>query len=84
METKKKLITCKVVSDKMQQSRVGLVERLIKHPIADKYVKRTARLMFHDEQNLTKVGDIVSVSSCRPLSKRKTFVLERIESRGEQ
>ncbi len=83
MEAKKKIVTCKVVSDKMQQSRVAVVERMIKHPVADKYMKRSSKLMFHDEGNLSKVGDIVSVSACRPMSKRKTFILEKIESRSE-
>ena len=83
METKKKIIICTVVSDKMAQSRVGLVERMIKHPLVDKYMKRSSKLMFHDAQNLTKIGDIVSVSACRPLSKRKNFILERIERRSE-
>ncbi len=83
MEANKKIITCKVVSDKMQQSRVAVVERMIKHPVASKYMKRISKLMFHDEKNVTKIGDIVSVSSCRPMSKRKNFILEKIESRSE-
>jgi small subunit ribosomal protein S17 len=79
-ETKKavKEIRCVVTSDKMTKSRVGVVERLVKHPVAGKYLRRRTKLMFHDDTNATRVGDEVIVCPSRPLSARKKFTLVRV------
>jgi small subunit ribosomal protein S17 len=79
-ESKKtvKEIRCVVTSDKMTKSRVGVVERLVKHPVAGKYLRRRTKLMFHDDANATRIGDEVIVSPSRPLSARKKFTLVRI------
>jgi small subunit ribosomal protein S17 len=79
-ETKKapKEIRCVVTSDKMTKSRVGVVERLVKHPVAGKYIRRRTKLMFHDDTNQTHVGDEVIVSPSRPMSARKKFTLVRV------
>jgi len=79
-ETKKtiKEVRCVVTSDKMTKSRVGVVERLVKHPLAGKYVRRRTKLMFHDDTNQTKVGDEVIVRPSRPMSARKKFTLVRV------
>lgn len=76
-ENKKKLrtVTGRVVSDKMDKSVTVMVERLVKYPIYGKFVKRSTKYMAHDEKNQAKQGDIVSITSCRPLSKNKTFRL---------
>jgi small subunit ribosomal protein S17 len=60
-----------VSSDKMDKSRVIVVERLIKHPIYKKVVKKTSKIMAHDEKNESRVGDMVKIVETRPLSKRK-------------
>ena len=73
-----KEIRCVVTSDKMTKSRVGVVERLVKHPIAGKYVRRRTKLMFHDDTNQTHVGDEVIVCPSRPMSARKKFTLVRV------
>lgn len=77
-KVKTKEIRCVVTSDKMTKSRVGIVERLVKHPTFGKYVRRRTKLMFHDETNQTHVGDEVIVASSRPLSARKKFTLVRV------
>jgi small subunit ribosomal protein S17 len=79
-ESKKtvKEIRCVVTSDKMTKSRVGVVERLVKHPVAGKYLRRRTKLMFHDDANTTRIGDEVIVRPSRPLSARKKFTLVRI------
>jgi small subunit ribosomal protein S17 len=79
-ESKKsvKEIRCVVTSDKMSKSRVGVVERLVKHPVAGKYLRRRTKLMFHDDANATHVGDEVIISPSRPRSSRKKFTLVRI------
>lgn len=72
-EKKRKTRRCVVVSDRMDKSRVGADVRTIKHPVVGKYVKRTSRIMFHDEQNETSVGDEVLVAECAPKSAKKNF-----------
>jgi small subunit ribosomal protein S17 len=55
-----------------------LVERLVKHPVYGKYVKRSTKFLVHDENNQCQEGDVVSIASCRPLSKNKTFRLVEV------
>ncbi len=73
-----KEIRCVVTSDKMAKSRVGVVERLVKHPLAGKYIRRRTKLMFHDDTNQSKIGDEVIITPSRPLSARKKFTLVRV------
>ncbi|NOQ94242.1 MAG: 30S ribosomal protein S17 [Methylophaga sp.] len=76
-ENKEKIrtVTGRVVSDKMDKTITVMVERLIKFPIYGKFVKRSTKYLAHDEQNQAKQGDMVTITSCRPLSKNKTFKL---------
>ena len=60
-----------VVSDKADKSIVVRVERRIKHPLYKKYIMRSSKFMAHDVDNRHKVGDIVRIRECRPISKRK-------------
>lgn len=82
---KLRTISGKVVSNKMDKTITVLVERVVKHPVYGKFIKRSTKLMAHDEQNVCQEGDIVSITSCRPLSKNKTFrlveVLESVNNR---
>jgi len=71
-------ITGKVVSNKMNKSISVEVERLVPHPVYGKYIKRTTKLMAHDEGNECQEGDVVEISASRPLSKNKVWVLHRI------
>ncbi len=73
--TKLRTITGRVVSNKMDKTITVLVERVVKHPVYGKYIKRSSKMMAHDEQNLCQEGDVVAITSCRPMSKRKTFKL---------
>jgi len=68
----------RVVSNKMDKSITVLVERLVPHPVYGKYIRRSTKLVAHDETNQCQKGDLVSVESCRPLSKRKTWRLVEI------
>jgi small subunit ribosomal protein S17 len=74
-------ITGRVVSNKMNKSISVEVERLVPHPVYGKYIKRTTKLMAHDEGNECKEGDLVEITSSRPLSKNKSWVLHRIVER---
>ena len=71
--TKLRTITGRVVSNKMDKTITVLVERVVKHPVYGKYIKRSSKMMAHDELNVCNEGDVVAISSCRPLSKNKTF-----------
>lgn len=69
----RKKIDGRVVSDKMQKTVVVLVERYVKHPKYQKFITRTKRIKADVPNGLAKVGDKVTIESCRPLSKDKTF-----------
>ena len=77
-----KALTGVVVSDKMEKTVVVRVERLVKHTIYKKYVRRRANYMVHDEANDCRVGDTVLIRQCRPMSRHKRWriskVLERV------
>ncbi|KAK8960498.1 hypothetical protein KSP40_PGU008688 [Platanthera guangdongensis] len=67
-----------VVSNKMQKSVVVAVDRLFRHKLYNRYVKRTSKFMAHDEHNECKPGDQVRLDPSRPLSKRKHWVVAAI------
>jgi small subunit ribosomal protein S17 len=67
-----------VVSDKMEKTVVVKVDRLVKHQVYNKYIKRSVKYKVHDEQNFCKVGDRVQIIECRPLSKDKRWSLKQI------
>jgi len=69
----KKTLRGVVVSDKMQKTVVVEVGRFVKHPKYGKYMKQSKKYKAHDEENLYKVGDKVSIEETRPISKDKTF-----------
>ena len=76
--TKLRTITGRVVSNKIDKTVTVLVERVVKHPVYGKYIKRSTKMMAHDELNTCQEGDVVAITSCRPLSKNKTFKLVQI------
>jgi small subunit ribosomal protein S17 len=79
-----KTITGKVVSNKMEKTITVVVERYEPHPRYGKYMRRTTRLLAHDENNESREGDVVAIQECRPLSRRKNFRLVRVISRAGQ
>jgi small subunit ribosomal protein S17 len=81
---KSRPIQCVVTSDKMNKSRVGTLERTVKHPQYGKYMRRRSKFMFHDENNETKVGDKVLVVQSRPLSASKRFTLLKVVEKAKQ
>jgi small subunit ribosomal protein S17 len=73
-------LTGRVVSDKMHKTVAVEVERLVKHPAYGKYVRRTTRLLAHDENGTCKAGDLVVITPCRPMSRHKSWrLLEVVE-----
>jgi small subunit ribosomal protein S17 len=71
-----------VVSDKMDKTMTVLVERRVKHPLYKKYIRRSTKLHAHDEENTCRVGDLVSIEPCRPMSKSKSWRLHEILARA--
>mgnify|MGYP000884176912 FL=1 len=76
-----KTLTGVVVSDKMDKTVVVQVERLVKHPVYKKYVRRRNRFTAHDEQNECRVGDTVLIRQSRPLSRTKRWRVSKILER---
>ncbi len=75
----------RVVSDKMDKTVSVAIERRVKHPVVGKYIRRTSKLMAHDETNQCKTGDRVAISECRPIAKNKSWrVVDVVESAPEQ
>jgi small subunit ribosomal protein S17 len=68
-----KTLTGKVVSNKMQKNIAVEIERLVRHETYGKYLRRTTKLLAHDEAGECKEGDIVTISECRPLSRNKNW-----------
>lgn len=83
-ETKvKRTLTGKVVSNKMDKSITVLIERRVKHPVYGKYITKSTKLHAHDENNVCKEGDVVTIAETRPISKTKAWALvEVVESAG--
>ena len=73
--TNPRILTGIVTSDKADKTITVKVERKVKHPLYGKVVKRATKVHAHDENNVASIGDIVSVKECRPISKKKTWVL---------
>lgn len=71
----------RVVSNKMNKGVSVAIERLVRHPVYRKYIRRTTKVLAHDEDNACKEGDTVAIVECRPISKRKAWrVVEIVES----
>jgi len=78
-------VSGRVVSDKMDKTVSVSIERLIKHPVYGKYIRRTTKVLAHDESNDCRPGDRVTISECRPMSKNKAWqVVSVVERAPEQ
>ena len=82
----RRTIVGRVVSDKMDKTVSVAIERLIKHPVYGKYIRRTTKVLAHDASNECKPGDRVAISECQPISKNKSWavvdVVERASDRA--
>jgi len=77
-----RMLTGSVVSNKMDKTVAVAIERLVKHEKYGKYIRRTTKLLAHDEKNECKEGDLVDITPCRPLSRRKSWKLLRVVERA--
>ncbi|MBT8108273.1 MAG: 30S ribosomal protein S17 [Gammaproteobacteria bacterium] len=74
-------VTGRVVSDKMDKTVSVAIERLIKHPVYGKYIRRTSKVLAHDAANECRIGDRVSITECRPMSKNKSWSVVNVVER---
>ena len=74
-EKGQRTLTGRVVSTKMQKTIAVEIERLIRHEQYGKFIRRTTKLLAHDENKEAQEGDTVSIAPCRPLSRRKSYKL---------
>ena len=75
-------LTGRVVSTKMQKTIAVEIERLVRHEMYGKFIRRTTKLLAHDESGESKEGDTVEIVPCRPLSRRKSWKLSRVVTRA--
>ncbi|CAH2601666.1 30S ribosomal protein S17 [Rhodovastum atsumiense] len=77
----RRVLTGRVTSDKMDKTVTVLVDRRVMHPLYKKFIRRSKNYAAHDEHNLCKIGDVVRIEECRPISKRKTWMV--VERNGQ-
>ena len=77
----RRVLTGRVTSDKMDKTVTVLVARRVMHPLYKKFIRRSKNYAAHDENNVCKPGDTVRIEECRPISKRKTWIV--VERNGE-
>lgn len=73
----------KVVADKMDKTIIVAVERLVRHPLYKRVIRKTARFKVDDRKNEAKVGDKVKIIEVRPLSREKRWRLIEVMERGK-
>jgi small subunit ribosomal protein S17 len=71
----KRVMQGTVVSDKMDKTVVVQIERKVRHPLYDKIVRRTKKYLAHDESGQCRLGDVVRIEECPPMSRRKRWTI---------
>jgi len=77
-----RILSGKVVSDKMNKSITVMIERRVKHPLYGKYILRSTKVHAHDENNECNIGDTVTIQETRPLSKTKSWKLLSVNEKA--
>lgn len=72
----------RVVSNKMDKTVSVAIERLVKHPMYGKYIRRTTKVLAHDENNECQIGDTVSIRETRPVSRNKSWAVVSVNERA--
>ena len=81
--TKAKTVTGTVTSNKMDKTISVMIERRVKHPLYGKFMRRSTKLLAHDEANECNEGDVVVIEASRPLSKNKSWRLQKVVSKAQ-
>jgi len=82
--TTQRTLTGKVISNKMDKSITVLIERRVQHPVYGKFIRRSTKLHAHDENNVCKEGDVVTIAECRPISKTKAWVVTKLLQKARE
>ena len=82
--TNASVLTGRVVSDKMDKSITVLIERLVRHPLYGKQLRRSTKIKAHDEDNVCQQGDLVRIKETRPISKTKSWTLVEVIEKVEK
>jgi small subunit ribosomal protein S17 len=77
----RRVLTGRVTSDKMDKTITVLVDRRVMHPLYKKFIRKSKKYAAHDDANVAKIGDLVRIVECAPISKRKTWTL--VERNGQ-
>ena len=77
-----RVLTGRVVSNKMDKTVTVLIERLVRHEAYGKFMRRSTKLLAHDEAKQAQMGDLVTITPCRPLSRRKSWRLLSVVERA--
>ena len=78
------VLTGRVVSDKMDKTITVLIERLVRHPLYGKQLRRSTKIKAHDEDNVCQQGDLVRIKETRPISKTKSWTLVEVVEKVEK
>ena len=85
-ETEKtaKTLTGQVVSSKMDKTIAVSIARTVKHPLYGKFMKRSTKLLAHDENNECREGDVVVIEASRPISKQKSWRVQKVVTKAQE
>jgi len=81
-KTSSRTLSGKILSDKMDKSITVLVERRVRHPVYGKILTKSSKIKAHDETNDARMGDMVTIAECAPISKHKSWKLVSIDERA--
>ena len=79
-----KTLSGTVVSSKMDKTVAVVIKRTVKHPLYGKFMKRSTKLLAHDENNECNEGDEVIIEASRPISKSKSWRLQKVVSKAQE
>lgn len=79
----KRTLSGRVVSDKMEKTVTVLIERRVKHPIYNKIIVRSKKYHAHNDNNEARLGDLVEIQECRPISKSKAWMVTRLLGKAQ-
>ncbi len=79
-----KTLSGTVVSNKMDKTVAVVIKRTVKHPLYGKFMKRSTKLLAHDENNECNEGDEVIIEASRPISKSKSWRLQKVVSKAQE
>ena len=80
----KKTIKGTVVSNSMEKTITVSIQRRLRHPLYNKYIYKTSKILAHDQEMVSKVGDIVLIEESKPISKNKSWILTKVIKVGQE